>query len=63
MSKTPPHIEDCINQVCPWSGKQVAAEALTHYRGHVVGFCKEGCRDKFQRATSQFDALLGGTTA
>ena len=37
-----PRLEDCINQTCPWSGLPVSAEALTVYRGHVVGFCHPG---------------------
>lgn len=60
MSDTaaPLNLEDCINQTCPWSGKAVVSEALTHYRGHVVGFCNSGCREKFARATKLFDSLL-----
>jgi YHS domain-containing protein len=47
-----------INAFCPWSGKPVRADSRARYRGHVVGFCNRGCRDKFQRATDQFDAAL-----
>lgn len=47
-----------INASCPWSGEPVRADSLTQYRGHVVGFCNPGCRDKFERATAQFDAAL-----
>ena len=36
-------LEDCVNAVCPWSGKPVSADSLTLYRGHVVGFCNPGC--------------------
>ncbi|MCG8544724.1 MAG: glutathione S-transferase, partial [Alphaproteobacteria bacterium] len=32
-------LEDCINDVCPWSGKPVSPDSLTDYRGQVVGFC------------------------
>ena len=49
-------LEDCINTTCPWSGKPVAADSLTLYRGHVVGFCNTGCRDKFETATKHFEA-------
>ena len=31
-------IDDCVNQVCPWSGRPVSAEGLLRYRGRVVGF-------------------------
>ena len=52
-------LADCINETCPWSGKSVDAESLTLYRGRVVGFCNTGCRDKFEKAATDFDALLG----
>ena len=60
-STTPPSdqplkLEDCINETCPWSGKRVAADSLTHYRGQVVGFCNTGCRDRFETAVRHFDA-------
>lgn len=54
---------DCINKTCPWSGKPVAADSLTSYRGHVVGFCNPGCREKFETAIGQFDALLDRSEA
>jgi hypothetical protein len=53
-------IEDCVNQSCPWSGKPVSPDSLTSYRGHVVGFCNTGCRDKFEAATRAFDARMEG---
>ena len=53
-------LEDCVNDVCPWSGKPVSADALTLYRGKVVGFCKAGCRDDFDQATRAFDAKIEG---
>ena len=52
------NIADCINDVCPWSGKSVSADSLTTYRGAVVGFCNQGCRDRFEKAVSQFEARL-----
>ena len=51
-------LSNCINETCPWSGKPVAPDSLTFYRGHVVGFCNPGCREKFEKATGHFDALL-----
>lgn len=51
-------IEDAINDTCPWSGKPIAADSLTLYRGRVVGFCNPGCRDKFATAISRFEAAL-----
>ena len=53
-------IRDCVNDVCPWSGKPVSADSLTTYRGKVVGFCNPGCRDKFERASSAFDSVIEG---
>ncbi|MEL6794861.1 MAG: glutathione S-transferase [Pseudomonadota bacterium] len=50
-------LEDCVNETCPWSGNPVSAEALTAYCGKVVGFCKTGCRDKFEKAAKHFEAL------
>ena len=53
-------LEDCVNQVCPWSGKPVGADSLTLYRGQVVGFCNPGCVEKFDSATSAFDTAIEG---
>ena len=62
MGRGPATLEaaDCINQVCPWSGRPVSPNSLTRYRGQVVGFCQPGCRDKFERAVAMFDAALNG---
>jgi YHS domain-containing protein len=54
-------LEDCVNDVCPWSGDPVSADSLTLYKGKVVGFCNPGCRDKFERATKAFDAAMQGS--
>ena len=53
-------IEDCLNEVCPWSGKPVSADSLTLYKGKVVGFCNTGRRDKFEAAASAFDSAMEG---
>lgn len=37
-----------INMKCPRSGKPVAADSLTEYRGFTVGFCNTHCRDDFR---------------
>jgi YHS domain-containing protein len=64
MTDTTPNptlrLEDCVNATCPWSGKPVAADSLTRYRGRVVGFCNPGCRDKFDKATALFDGAIDG---
>ncbi len=59
-SKEELRIEDCLNEVCPWSGDPVSADSLTLYRGRVVGFCNTGCRDKFETAVAVFDEAIGG---
>ena len=53
-----PPIEECINEVCPWSGKPVSPDSLTRYKGEVVGFCAPGCRDKFEKAVRAFETVL-----
>ena len=52
------NLEDCVNHVCPWSGRPVSADSLTRYRSKVVGFCNPGCRDKFDAAAQAFDAAI-----
>ena len=57
-------LEDCINDTCPWSGKPVSADSLTTWEGQVVGFCNPGCKDKFEKAVSHFEASrTNGATA
>ena len=51
-------LTDAINETCPWSGKPISGDSLTLYRGQVVGFCNPGCRDKFAKAVSDFEALI-----
>lgn len=55
-----PRLDECVNQVCPWSGEPVSADSLTRYRGVVVGFCNPGCKDKFAAAMQAFDAAIEG---
>lgn len=47
-----------VNVKCPWSGDPVQPDSFTVYKGHTVGFCNPGCRDKFDQATSMFDDAL-----
>lgn len=51
-------LADAVNETCPWTGKPIAADSLTLYKGAVVGFCNCGCRDKFEAAVSHFEAAL-----
>lgn len=53
-------LADTVNRTCPWSGKPIAQDSLTLYRGAVVGFCNPGCRDKFEAATAAFDQAIDG---
>lgn len=54
-----------LNRFCPNSGRPVAEDSLTEYRGFVVGFCNPGCRDDFaldpksaSPAKTYFDVLI-----
>ena len=58
MNPEPLRLEDAVNETCPSSGKPIAADSLTLYRGEVVGFCNTGCRDKFKAAVNHFEAAL-----
>lgn len=55
-------LDHCINDICPWSGKPVSADSLTLYKGNVVGFCNAGCRDKFEKAVTDFETRLSEKT-
>ncbi|MEM6491243.1 MAG: glutathione S-transferase [Pseudomonadota bacterium] len=57
------NIADCVNTICPWSGKPVSPDSLTLYQGDVVGFCNPGCRDKFEKAVQHFEAARAGAEA
>lgn len=47
-----------VNEICPWSGKPVSEDSLIQYKGHTVGFCNTGCRDKFEQAISHFEKAI-----
>ncbi|MBH0238225.1 glutathione S-transferase [Methylobrevis albus] len=49
-------IDDCINDVCPLTGRLVAPDALTLYRGSVVGFATPARRDAFLAAILMFES-------
>ena len=40
-------IEDCVNVVCPVTGRAISGDGLALYRGHVVGFADRATRDAF----------------
>lgn len=52
-----------LNTTCPWSGNPVTAAGATQYRGQTVAFCNPGCKDKFETATSAFDAAIDAAQA
>ena len=52
-------IDEAINKRCPWSGDEIQADSLTTYKGHVVGFCNPGCKDKFVTAIEVFERAIG----
>jgi len=58
-------VANAVNTQCPFSGKPIRADALTVYRGKVVGFCNPGCRDKFAADPSGFpeaiETIFGAT--
>lgn len=42
------NISQPINKICPVEGKQVDSSlAALIYRGEMIGFCCDGCDDKF----------------
>jgi len=49
---------EAVNLNCPWSGDAVQSDSLTTYKGHTVGFCNPGCRDKFDEAKNSFDVAI-----
>lgn len=51
-------LEDCVNDVCPLTGRPVAPEALTFYKGKVVGFADRAARDRFLAAIVAFETAI-----
>lgn len=51
-------LADCVNDVCPWTGKPVSPDALTRYRGKVVGFADRAARDAFLAAMVAFETAI-----
>lgn len=40
-----PSLRDCVNDVCPATGRPVSGDALALYKGRVVGFADKATRD------------------
>jgi hypothetical protein len=51
-------LADCVNDVCPASGRPVSADALALYRGRVVGFSDRAARDAFLSAIVAFETAI-----
>lgn len=51
-------LDDCVNDVCPWTGKPVSADALTRYKGKVIGFADRTSRDAFLAALVAFETAI-----
>lgn len=51
-------IQACVNDVCPWTGKPVSADALTLYKGKVIGFADRTARDAFLAALVAFETAI-----
>lgn len=55
---TPPTLAECVNDVCPWTGKPVSGDALTRYKGKVIGFADRRSRDAFLAAIVAFETAI-----
>lgn len=48
-----------FNTTCPFSGEPVKAGVTSTYNGKTVGFCCNGCKEKFEKASAaDKDAML-----
>ncbi|HUG62810.1 MAG TPA: glutathione S-transferase [Methylomirabilota bacterium] len=54
----PLSLADCVNDVCPWTGRPVSADALTRYKGRVIGFADRASRDTFVSALVAFETAI-----
>lgn len=53
-----PRIEDCVNDLCPLTRRPVSPDALTLYKGRVVGFADRQARDTFLAAMLAFETAI-----
>jgi hypothetical protein len=51
-------LADCVNDVCPLTGRPVSADALAVYRGRVVGFSDRTARDAFLSTLVAFETAI-----
>jgi hypothetical protein len=52
------NLRDCVNDVCPLSGRPVSDDALTLYKGKVVGFADRAARDSFLASLVAFETAI-----
>ena len=52
------NLADCVNDVCPLTGRPVSEEALTLYKGKVVGFADRAARDHFVATVVAFETAI-----
>lgn len=55
---TPLSIADCVNDVCPLTGRPVSDDALILYKGKVVGFASREERDRFLASIIAFETAI-----
>jgi hypothetical protein len=55
---TPLSLRDCVNDICPVSGRPVSDDGLTLYKGKVVGFADRATRDCFVAAIVAFETAI-----
>ncbi|MBS1180273.1 MAG: hypothetical protein H6Q99_153 [Proteobacteria bacterium] len=53
-----PRLEDCVNDLCPLTRRPVSPDALTFYKGKVVGFADRQARDTFLAAMLTFETAI-----
>jgi hypothetical protein len=53
-------LAECVNDLCPMSGRPVDPTALARYRGQVIGFASKALRDQFMGAFVAVEAAIRG---
>ena len=53
-----PRLEDCVNDLCPLTRRPVSPDALTFYKGKVVGFADRAARDSFLASIVAFETAI-----
>ena len=53
-----PRLEDCVNDLGPLTRRPVSPDAMTFYKGRVVGFADRQARDTFLAAMLAFETAI-----